>query len=427
MTELSYSSNEQKLLKNTNFILLFIGKLISQLGDNIYNMAISWYILSLTSSATQMAIYMALGTVVYVIMCPIGGVISDRLDRKQLIIWMDILRGVVIIIMGGLMYLNIQSIWLFYVASIILSICGAIFVPASNSLIPIIVDEKNLTKANSIGMLIQSVSGLIGLIGGGILYALIGIKGIFILNAISYIFCGILEMFLNLPKDYNVSIKEKSETSIIKSFYVDSKESYLFLKGERGIFILMWISSILNLILVPLFAVFVPYIFNQIAKSTASQYSYVQASLAIGFMIGAIIISKLPQKDKIFKTLHNSMIGFTLVVISIGILTELYIANYMIESQLTIGFITLFLLLGIIQALIGISFNVKFQKVVPNQMLGRVTALMNTLCMCAMPLGMLIGGVAADMIKVNILIFIVAILIVFLNIYIIFQKDLKSI
>lgn len=107
------------------------------------------------------------------------------------------------------------------------------------------------------------------------------------------------------------------------------------------------------------------------------------------------------------------MIGFTLVVISIGILTKLYISNYMMESQLTIGFIILFLILGIIQALLGTSFNVKFQKVVPNQMLGRVTALMNTLCMCAMPLGMLICVVAADMIKVNILIFVVAILIVF--------------
>lgn len=153
---LSENVNTKSVFKNVNFMYLFIGTFVSQLGDVIYNMAISWYLLSVTKSAIIMSTYMAVGTIIYVIMGPIGGVIADRYNRKILIVMMDICRGFVIALIGILMYFNLYSIWLFYAATVILSICAVIYVPSSNALIPLIVNDENLTKANSLNSSIQA-------------------------------------------------------------------------------------------------------------------------------------------------------------------------------------------------------------------------------------------------------------------------------
>ena len=424
MKEIENVIKNKSIFRNRNFMILFIGKLVSQLGDVIYNIAIGWFILTITKSAIQMSIYMALGTIVYLVVCPLGGVICDRVDRKHIIIWMDIIRGIVVMIVGGLLYLNIQSIWLFYFATIILSISGALFAPASNALIPEIVKENQLSKANSVGLSIQSLANLAGLIAGGILYAVIGIKGIFVINAVSYIACGILEMFIVLPKTNKSKLNLKDLT--LKTFYYESKESYVFLKKQKGLFMTMWLSAIISLIVVPLFAVFVPYIFNQIVKTSASEYSYVEAAMAVGFIIGAIIVSNTRQRDKIFKIIKKTLIALTILIVSMGMFTQLYMMRKISGMALLISFIIIFLFLGIALSFLAINFNVKFQKSIPNEMLGRVTALVNTLAICSMPLGMIIGGVTADLFPINVSVFIISFLVVVIAIIAVRQKEIRK-
>lgn len=415
----------KSIFKNKNFMLLFTGKLVSQLGDVIYNMAIGWYILTITSSAVQMSIYMALGTVVYIIMGPIGGVIADRLDRKQIIIWMDIVRGIAVAATGLLMYFGIQSIYLFYAASIILSICGALFVPASNAMIPIIVDDSQLTKANSLGGSVGSVSNIAGTITGGILYAVLGINVIFILNAASYIICGILEIFIIMPAAVKTSGEEK-ETGR-KHMLHELAESYSFMRNQKGLFILMWFSTIINFIMVPLIAVFVPYIFNQILKVSTEQYSYVGAASAIGFLIGAGIISILPQKDKINRYIRSSLIGFSALVFGIYFIMLARSNNLISNTSVVILFVLVYLLIGTASSILNIPVGVVIQRLVPNEILGKVSALLNTLIMAAMPLGMLLGGAAADAISMNILLLGTCIIFSVITIYICIQKDISKI
>ena len=416
---------ESSLLKNSNFLILFMGKLISQLGDVIYNIAIGWYILSITGSATQMSIYMSIGIIVYVIMCPIGGVICDRMDRKSILIWMDLIRGIVVITIGILMHLNVQAIWLFYIAASILSICGALFVPASNSIVPLIVKEKQLAKANSVGASISSLANLVGLVAGGILYALVGIKVIFIINAFSYIFCGLLEIFIKLPKTDRKEFKLKDIT--FKDFYEDSVAGYRYIRGNKALSIIMWMSTITNIIVFPLFIIFVPYIFNQIAKTSASSYSYVEAAIAIGTMFAAILVSKLPQRDKISGIVTKSILIFSGLVLIMGIFTHLYMIGVINSLVLLVAFIIIFFFIGTVQTIMGINTSVKFQKSAPNEMLGRVTAIMNTLIMVAMPIGTMAGGMAADIIPMNILVFSIGFIILSISLYAIKKNMLAAI
>lgn len=415
----------RSIFRNKNFMLLFTGKLVSQFGDVIYNMAIGWYILTITSSAVQMSIYMAIGTVVYIAIGPFGGVIADRFDRKSIIIWMDIIRGIAVAVTGILMYFNVTSIYIFYVASTILSICGAVFVPASNAMIPGIVEESQLTKANSLGSSVGSVSGIVGTITGGILYALLGIKIIFILNAVSYIICGVLEVFIKIPAKDKAINEDNAE--INRNIFKELSSTYRYMKEQRGMFILMWFSTIINLLAAPLIAVFVPYIFNQILRVSTEQYSYVGAASAVGMLIGAGILTFLPQREKISSYVRFSLTTFSVLFISMFVIMAGYSKGLVQSYLVVILFTIIFLIFGIASALLNIPTGVFIQRVVPNEMLGRVSSLVNTLVMAAMPLGMLIGGAAADVMPMNILLFTVSIVFCVITLYLSYQKDIRKI
>lgn len=419
---LNLEVKKQSIFRNKNFMLLFTGKLVSQLGDVIYNMAIGWYILTITASAVQMSIYMALGTVVYIIMGPIGGVVADRLDRKKIIIWMDLIRGAAVAVTGLLMYFKIESIYLFYFTSIILSICGALFVPASNAMMPVIVDDNQLTKANSMSGSVGSVANIAGTISGGILYAVLGISTIFLFNSISYILCGILEMFITMPK-----IEADRKSSEKKHMLKELSESYSFMRSQKGLFILMWFSTVINFIMVPLVAVFVPYIFNQILRVSTKQYSYVGAASAVGFIIGAVLIGLLPQKEKINHYIRTSLLSFSFLIFGIYFVMLLYSRAAISSMVVVVLFVVIYMFIGISSSILNIPIGVVVQRLAPNEILGKVSALLNTLLMAAMPMGMLLGGAAADLLPMNMLLLLTAVVFTIISIYLCLQKDIRKI
>ncbi|CDF58420.1 MFS transporter [Thermobrachium celere] len=418
--ELNNVKKINSIFSNRSFMLLFLGKLVSQLGDVIYNMAIGWYILTITKSATQMSFYMAFGTIIYVVMSPFGGVIADRYNRKQLMVWMDIIRGFAVATIGILMFFKIESIWFLYISSFILSICGAIFVPASNSLVPSIVEDEHLTKANSLTSSVNSLSNIFGIIAGGILYAILGIKFIFLLNAVSYILSGISEMFI----EYNDQIKINKEE---KHFIKDLLDTFRYIKKQKPVFIVMIAATLINFILVPVFAVYLPYIFNQIVKTSALEYSYVGAAESVGFLLGAVIISSIPQRDKINGYLKIGMAVYCLSIFVAYIVVSSYVKAYIVSGMLVIIFIVIALMLGVFSSIMNIPFGVFIQRKIPNEFLGRVSAMLNTLSMAATPLGMLFGGTLADLLPMTLLLLGTFVVLTALTTSLFFIKQIESI
>ena len=97
---------ETALLKNKNFLLLYFGRLVSNFGNVFYNFAIGWYILSFTESASASGFYIAFGAIVYFILTPFGGVLSDRWDRVKIVYITDFIRGASIVLAGLVIMFN---------------------------------------------------------------------------------------------------------------------------------------------------------------------------------------------------------------------------------------------------------------------------------------------------------------------------------
>lgn len=404
-----FAQKPKNIFYNKNFLLLFIGRMVSDMGDAIFNVAVGWYILSITQSGIQMSIYMATGTIVYMIAGPFGGVIADRFNRQHMIIWTDLLRAILLTIVSALLFMNISSILIFYLSASLLSIFGAFFVPASNAIIPKIVRKDQLSKANSTTSLSSSISNLIGVSAAGMLYAIIGIKGISLVNALSFFICAVLMILIKTVKE-SFPKNNIIDKNFRKHIFIEMKEGFLYLKNIKSIFLLICFFALNNLITIPMFTVYIPYIFNVILKASVSSYAMFQVAMTLGSMGGALLFGILPQQKKFYSTFKIIFFAGSMLFLCASAFFYFYTTGFITKSILIGIFIFLGFFGGIIFTTINIPLNVVVQKSISNEFLGRVSSLVSTISMIAMPIGMIIGGGTADLIPMKYLVFSIGII-----------------
>ena len=177
-----------KNIWNKNYILLLQGQLVSTLGDALYTIALSLFMLELTGSATLVGTIMGLVTIPRIILGPFAGTIIDRYNKKLFIILPDLVRGITISLVALLAYQNRLSAWIMIIVAIIDGICIAFFNPTMETTIPLLVEDECLVQANSIFNMLVTGFNILGQTLGGALYNLLGAPLIFLINGISYIF-----------------------------------------------------------------------------------------------------------------------------------------------------------------------------------------------------------------------------------------------
>ena len=171
---------------NKNFLIIVIGQIISLFGSAIQRFSMSLYLLEFTGSTATFAKLLAISTIPYVIFAPIAGKLSDHVNRKKIMVWLDfictfIIGGYALVLLNGRDHEMIVGIVMF-----LLSVCTTIYGPAVTSAIPQIVEEDKLTSANGIVNQVGSIVNFAGPILAGVLYGVLGIKAIVIINAISF-------------------------------------------------------------------------------------------------------------------------------------------------------------------------------------------------------------------------------------------------
>lgn len=186
-------------MKNKNFIIIVIGQIISLFGNAIQRFSMSLYLLEFTGSTATFANILAISTIPYILFAPIAGMLSDRVNKKKIMIYLDffcsfLIGGYAIILLNGRDHEVIVAIVMF-----MLSICFTLYGPAVTSSIPQMVEEDKLTSANGVINQVGSIVNFAGPILAGVLYGIVGIKAIVIINAISFFASAIMELFLDIP------------------------------------------------------------------------------------------------------------------------------------------------------------------------------------------------------------------------------------
>jgi len=382
----------KKIFLNKNFALIFMGSLVSNIGNSFFNTALGWYVASLLGSPLQFGIFMAVGAGVQLILTPFCGVFADRLNKVRIMYLTDYIRGAVVLIAGYLIFQDLtvtQTVVLLYATSITLAINGALFGPASSSLIPSVVAEEDFQSANSTMSMVGSIQGIVGLILGAVAYEYLGIGWIFIINGVSFLLSGFSEMFIRVAQQ---KVEELDLTSGLR----DMKEGLVYLRTKRGLMQLMYGSLMLNFAFVPLMAVGMPLFFNQTLQTDLMQYNYVMVSWSVGTLIGAVVIGNLAKTLKVFKA---ASIGLVMMVLGWSIISYIIylMVNGMIDySTFFMMMVSVMFITGLINMYLNIPLNTAFMKTIEPEYRGRAFSVIGTLSQAAVPLAVFLGGILLE-------------------------------
>lgn len=169
---------------NRNYRLLWLGQIVSQLGDWFNSVAIYALLLELTGSATSVALMIIVQFLPMAVIGPVAGVVVDRVNRRRLMIAADILRGCVVLVL--LVVKRPDQVWIVYVAMGTVVSLTAFFEPARTAVIPNVTTRAQLLTANALSSATWSAMLAIGAGAGGVVTAVLGRNAAFIVNAASF-------------------------------------------------------------------------------------------------------------------------------------------------------------------------------------------------------------------------------------------------
>jgi DHA3 family macrolide efflux protein-like MFS transporter len=392
------ASNTISVFKNKNYVLLFLGFLVSNLGNMIYNFAISLYILSI-SNAFLAGIYIATGGIFYFLLAPFGGALVDRFDKTKVLFLTDFFRGVAILIAAFIIFkyqdTTIIIITLF-VVTIILAINNSLFGPAARALPKQILEENQLQQSNSIAQGLDALYTLLGAFIGAMIYEWVGIGIIFIVNGVSYIVSGISELFIST---HHVS----PENTTFKDVLNDTKDGIKYLVKMKPIFYLVLFASLLNFSVLPMFLNAQPYLFEVEfidLGSNAFHFALVSAGFPLGIMIMSIILSLKKQPEHIYPMMKKSLVGMGFGLIVYALLIYLTM-QLIIDYRLFVILSTLVVFVqGLFNGMLNIPFSTAVQVNVDVKMQGRVFSVISVISMGLMPLAAVLGGAVIEFLGV---------------------------
>lgn len=385
-------------MKNKNFIIIVIGQIISLFGNAIQRFSMSLYLLEFTGSTAAFARILAISTIPYIIFAPIAGRLSDNINRKKIMVYLDLICSAVIGVYAFILLKGHDHELIVGTVMFILSICATLYGPAVTSSIPQIVEEEKLTSANGVINQVGSIVNLAGPILAGLVYGLLGIKAIVIINAVSFLVSAIMEMFLDIPDVIKENIENADNEKVIsmkfvKQSCVDMKESFIYLKNEKKVILGIIASyALCNIFLVPILSIVAPYFINVFLGLPSEVFGIVEAVCVLGMILGGFIISVKPNMFSI-KKVHYTYLPMIVGVMIIATLGFLKLNPYVLASTFAFGGLAIMLSVALSNVL-TLTF---IQKQIPDNMLGRVSAFSTAIATISVAPGQLLFGQVIDM------------------------------
>ncbi|WP_026881973.1 MFS transporter [Clostridium akagii] len=380
-----------KVFKNKDFMILWLGQNISKLGTTLYDIALMWYMYKKTGSSIALGLSVLCFTVPSVLIAPLAGVFADRLDKKKIIINTDILSGIIMLVFSYFIFVYRYPVYILYIFMILSSMVTAVFNPSISSSIPVIVKEEDLKDANTLNQMSSQITNILGPVLAGILISFMNIGLLFFINGLSFLICAIIESFIVIPK-----VIIKTCTNGIASQF---KEGLKYIASDKPLLYLVMAGGvIINFFLAPL-SIYETILSTKILNVGSTGYGMMNSAISAGALLGALLIMANVFNDKYKMTVIGLCIE-GIAVAFLGLVPNYYVA---LLSEAILG-------LGVAMASVGIS--TLYQTLIPKDKMGRVMALVSTLCSISVPLGTLLGSIIIAYLPLNIILIISGVFII---------------
>ncbi len=372
------TTKRPSLWRNANLVILVGGQWVSQVGNNLFELAIYWYVLAATHHAADLG---WVGTAIALpgVLGLFSGVFVDRMDRRWTMIASDVLRAALSGLLGFLALLHMLPLWLFLVLVLLLMAVGTFFNPAAGALVPRLVPSEDLPAANGLLAAAQSSAGLVGEVGGGVLMAALGAVLLFFLNAVSFVVSVVSLVFLRTPR-FVPPPQEPGRGA--DRFFREWLEGLRIFRVFPLLRPLLFVALIVNFAGTGFFTLAAAWV-KDLLHGGAFDYALFLASAMLGVIAGSTAAGAVLRRFAIKRVLP---VGILVVGAAVVLLSQIPLLWVTLACAVAYG-----LAVGVINT----SLTTLMQRIVPQEKMGRVFGTVGALFTISTPLGAAVAGALA--------------------------------
>ncbi len=389
-TEKQKQGNLFSPLKVRNFQLLFAGQTISTLGDTFYAVALPWLVLTTGGNPQELGIILTgyglprMGTIL------LGGVLSDKIRPRRVMLIADAVRAILVAILAALGIVGHPTFWQLLVVAIPLGAFEGLFLPASFTMIPDILDDADLQAGNSLNF---SSSQLAMLVGSGIAGAVVsavspGIAlaidaGTFVISAVSLAAMGSKKVASAVTANAAPTTEQAETTEARRSEH--ERESVLgfwqIIRSSTLVQVAFVIAVVANLTFGGMVEVALPALAHGRLNAGATGFGFLLSSFGAGALIGSIATGLLS------KLTHRGAIALLVAIVQAIAIALVPYAGGLIRALVCM------LIMGFTNSITNVLFITLIQQKLPRAQLGRLMSVIMFASLGSYPISVLLAGI----------------------------------
>jgi MFS family permease len=380
------AQQSSSLIRNREFVLLWVAQAISSFGDALTNLALIAVVNQLTGSTAAIATLTILVAVPTVSIGLIAGALVDRLNRRTTMIVSDAIRAVLVL---GLVFVSSQDrLWLIYTLSFLQAAVGTFFNPARGALLGKVVPAEQMVQASSLTQTTQVIASLLGTTVAGVLIG--GNHGegtfwiVFGLDALTFAVSVVLVAFMHTSGAVQIEGSPTNPRAVLKSILEG-----LRLIARTPTLLAIMVSAMIAVFGFGAFEVLMVPFMTRDLQIPLTWFGALELASTVGLISAGALSALLASRLK-----FNVLIGGGLLVLALATFPMALVVNVW-------GMIAVSFALTFFSTPLNISIGAFIQARVPNEILGRVGASLNVVIQSSSLLSMAFAGVLAANIGVR--------------------------
>jgi MFS family permease len=370
------------VLRNRDFLALWLSQLISKVGDNFAVVAALVLINELAEKTGLAVVVIAAAMTIPQLFALVSGVFVDRFSRKMVMIVTDLLRAGIILL--PLLVQHSGHLYILYISAFMVMALGAMFIPARNASIPNMVPEEHLLTANALIQATELVSLIAGASLATLVISLTSTSAAFVVDSFTFLLSALFLVAARIPQGKPAAVPSAPRGEFRK-FWASFVDGLRYIGGNKHLLQVMAITTIATLGLSATVLLAAAY-FTQLLGISARYVGLLQATEGLGMALGAVLISTYASWAR-----SRQIVSVTMIVLGVGILIFALAPVYWL---VLIGA----LVVGLCVVSARTTLAAMTQALVPDSQRGRVESAMVTVIGMGTMGALVIAGILGDMV-----------------------------